>query len=85
MDSRCESFEDRVLQQRRLKVQWAYQVVGGKAKSRRVLRVLEFNGQKLADALTPEALGAMLGRYSKAEASRKGPTLFDFGGDDTDD
>ncbi|GHB19929.1 hypothetical protein GCM10007094_04850 [Pseudovibrio japonicus] len=35
-----------------LKVQWARQLINGKAKNRRVLRVLEFNGDKLAEPLT---------------------------------
>lgn len=62
----------------RLTVQWAYQIVGGKAKNRRVLRVLEFNGDKLADPLRPDAINAILGSYSTVEASRNGPSLLDF-------
>ncbi|ETD81890.1 hypothetical protein U716_10340 [Rhodobacter capsulatus B6] len=61
-----------------LKVQWAYEIVGGKPKNRRVLRVLEFNGTKLADPLTPDAIKAILGSYSTVEASRGGPSLLDF-------
>ncbi len=61
-----------------LKVQWAYQIVGGKPKNRRVLRVLEFNGTKLADPLTPDAKKAILGSYSTVEASRSGPSLLDW-------
>ena len=60
-------------------VQWAYQVAGGKAKNRRVLRVLEFNGTKLAEPLEPDAINAILGAYSNGEPSPGEPTL--FGGD----
>lgn len=60
-----------------LKVQWAYQIVDGRPKNRRVLRVLEINGDKLADPLGHEALSAVLGGYSAVEASRGQPSLFD--------
>ena len=60
-----------------LKVQWAYQVVDGRPKNRRVLRVLEFNGEKLADPLGHDAISAILGEYSAVEASRGQPSLFD--------
>lgn len=62
----------------RLKVQWAYQVINGRAKNRRVLRVLEFNGETLADPLLPDAINAILGSYSAADASREGPSLLDY-------
>ncbi len=62
----------------RLTVQWAYQLVRGKPKNRRVLRVLEFNGAKLADPLPDDAIAAILGAYKSAEASRGGATLFDI-------
>jgi hypothetical protein len=61
-----------------LKAQWAYQMVGGKAKNRRVLRVMEFNGDKLADPLPPDFINAILGSYTAADASRLGPSLLDF-------
>lgn len=61
-----------------LKVQWAYQLEGGKLKNHRVLRVLEFNGAKLADPLSPDAINAILGSYSAVEASRSGPSLLDW-------
>ncbi|MBL4917086.1 hypothetical protein [Szabonella alba] len=61
----------------RLRVQWAYQMVDGRPKNRRVLRVLEFNGDKLADPLDHDALSAILGDYSAVEASRGQPSLFD--------
>lgn len=59
-----------------LKVQWAYQLVGGKAKHRRVLRVLEFNGSKLAEPLTSDAINAILGTYSHGDPSKGEPSLF---------
>lgn len=64
-----------------LKVQWAYQIIGGKIKNRRVIRVLEFNGDKLAEPLPSDAVKAILGSYSTVEASRSGPSLLDFMGD----
>ncbi|WP_157785548.1 hypothetical protein [Sinorhizobium fredii] len=60
-----------------LKVQWAYRVVDGKAKQRRVLRVLEFNGAKLATPLPPDAINAILGGHSSAAGSRAEPSLFE--------
>lgn len=60
-----------------LKVQWAYQIVGNKPQKRRVLRVLEFNGDKLAEPLPPDAINSILGNYSNVDASRGSPTLFD--------
>lgn len=60
-----------------LKVQWAFQDIDGRPKNRRVLRVLEFNGDKLADPLPPTAVRAILGQYSNNDG-RIGPkTLFD--------
>jgi hypothetical protein len=61
-----------------LKVEWAYQLEDRRLKHHRVLRVLEFNGTKLAEPLTPDAIAAILGSYSKVEASRDGPSLLDF-------
>ena len=62
-----------------LRVQWAFQVVEGKPKQRRVLRVLEFNGDKLAEPLTPDAKSAILGSYTNLETAKGGPSLFDYG------
>lgn len=59
-----------------LKVQWAYKLDAGKPKDRRVLRVLELNGEKLAEPLTPDAISAILGDYSAVEAARGHPDLF---------
>lgn len=60
-----------------LKVQWAFQNTDGRPKNRRVLRVLEFNGDKMADPLPPAAVRAILGQYSDYEASNGPRTLFD--------
>ncbi|WP_152988072.1 hypothetical protein [Paracoccus sp. MKU1] len=60
-----------------LKVQWAFQNTDGRPKNRRVLRVLEFNGDKLADPLPPEAVRAILGQYSEYEANIEQRSLFD--------
>jgi len=60
-----------------LKVQWACQIVKGRAKNRRVVRVLEYNGNKLAEPLPPAALDAILGRHSAATGRREEPSLFD--------
>ena len=60
-----------------LKVQWAFQTTDGRPKNRRVLRVIEFNGDKLADPLAPDAVRAILGQYSEYEASIGPRTLFD--------
>jgi len=59
-----------------LKVQWAFQVVDGRPKTRRALRVLEFNGDKLAEPLTPDAIKALLGDFNTAETPRGQPSLF---------
>lgn len=60
-----------------LKVQWAYQLSDGRPKNRRVLRVLEFNGDKLAEPLASDAIKAILGGYSTLDAPRSEPSLFD--------
>lgn len=60
-----------------LKVQWACQIVDGRPKSRRVLRVIEFNGEALADPLTPDAISAILGDYSTQYTTSGQPSLFD--------
>ncbi len=60
-----------------LKVQWAFQNIDGRPKNRRVLRVLEFNGDKLADPLPPQSVRAILGNYSEFEASIGQSSLFD--------
>jgi hypothetical protein len=61
-----------------LKVQWAFQSVDGRSKNRRVLRVLEFNGDRLAYPLPPEAVRAILGQYSDYQANIEQWTFFDL-------
>lgn len=61
----------------KLKVQWAFQVIDERPKNRRVLRVLEFNGDKLAEPLTPDAIKAFLGDFTTADAPRGQTSLFD--------
>ncbi|WP_025661827.1 hypothetical protein [Rhizobium sp. IBUN] len=60
-----------------LKVQWACQIINGRAKNRRVIRVLEYNGNNLAEPLPPDALDAILGRHNAATGGREEPSLFD--------
>ncbi|MGR9428691.1 hypothetical protein [Rhizobium leguminosarum] len=60
-----------------LKVQWACQITDGRAKNRRVVRVLEYNGNTLADPLSDDALDAILGKHQAVTARREEPTLFD--------
>jgi hypothetical protein len=59
-----------------LRVQWAFQVVGGRVKNRRVLRVLEFNGEKLAEPLDDNALRAKLGDFSDVVSNKGQRSLF---------
>jgi hypothetical protein len=60
-----------------LKVHWACQYIEGKPKNRQVLRVLEFNGTKLAEPLTPDEIQKVLGSYSMSSNPRSEPSLFD--------
>lgn len=61
-----------------LEVQWAFKNVDGhpKRSNRRVLCVLKFNGDKLADPLPPAALRAIIGQFSEYRASSGPGTLF---------
>ena len=59
-----------------LRVQWAFQVVDGRPKNRRVLRVLEFNGEKLAEPLNSDAIRSRLGDFDKAERQSGQASLF---------
>lgn len=47
-----------------MKVQWAYRGRTSQPRDCRVLRVLEFNGEKLAEPLNDDALAAQLGEFS---------------------
>ena len=49
-----------------MKVQWAFQGSGRQAKNFRVLRVLEYNGDQLAEPYDAAALEGMLGLHQKA-------------------
>jgi hypothetical protein len=49
-----------------IKVQWAYNREGNQKRNFRVLRVLEYNDQKLAEPLDDNALRAVLGFYDVA-------------------
>ena len=61
-----------------IKVQWAFHEAGGRRKNFRVLRVIEYNGQHLADPLDDNALHACLGEYgTKRSNSTSQGTLFD--------
>lgn len=46
-----------------MRVQWAYRGQPSHPKECRVLRVLEFNGERLAEPLSDDALAAQLGRF----------------------
>lgn len=59
-----------------LKVQWAYQVLDGRPKNRRVLKVLEFNGKTLAQPLDPDEVRAILGDYTDRHSAINQPSLF---------
>lgn len=59
-----------------LKVQWAFQSVGLRKRNRRVLRVLEFNGESLASPLEPEAIRAILGDYADEKSEGRQGSLF---------
>ncbi|WP_105744359.1 hypothetical protein [Phyllobacterium phragmitis] len=62
-----------------LKVQWAFQIIEGRPKNRRVLRVLEFNGEKLAEPLTSDAIRTMIGQFMELGTPRDdGPSLFEW-------
>lgn len=60
-----------------LKVQWAFQIDGRRIKNRRVLRVLEYNGEKLADPLNDDVIRALLGQFSDAEMPPASGDLFE--------
>lgn len=60
-----------------LKVQWAYQVVDGRPKNRRVLRVLEFNGDWLTKPLEVVEIRSILGDYAQGDIPRRQRSLFD--------
>jgi hypothetical protein len=60
-----------------MRVQWVFQVIEGRTRNRRVLRVIEFNGDHIADALPPEAINAIIGDYNASDPMQGHPGLFD--------
>lgn len=60
-----------------LRVQWAYELVGGRPKNRIVLRVLEYNRSILANPLEDAALRARLGTFFDGPERTPGPDLFE--------
>ncbi len=55
---------------------WEYDGCSGRPRKRPVLRVLEFNGDKLADPLPPAAVRAIMGHYAEQETNTGPRTLF---------
>lgn len=53
-----------------MKVQWAFEGRGRQAKNFRVLRVLEYNGDTLADPLSADAIEAMIGPHSSVSGGQ---------------
>lgn len=51
-----------------MKVQWAFQGRGRQAKNFRVLRVLEYNGDQLAEPYDDAALAGILGAHDKLDS-----------------
>lgn len=67
-----------------MKVQWAYQVHGGRPKNRKVLRVLEFNGNIISEPLSDNDVQRIIGEeFSRADVQRL-PSLFDLFDDEND-
>lgn len=64
----------------KLKVQWAFQVIDGRPKNRRVMRVLEFNGEKLSEPLPLDAIKARVGDFMTVDSTRDQLSLFDGNG-----
>jgi hypothetical protein len=62
-----------------LKVQWAFKVVDGVPRDHQVIKVLNFNGNQLADPLNENAIEAILGRYIKVSEDLPEYDLFTTG------
>lgn len=60
-----------------MKVQWAFHEEHGRPKDAKVLIVLEFNDEHLADPLNENALNALLGRYEHKTSEDAQGKLFD--------
>lgn len=67
-----------------IKVQWAYLKEGVRVKDARVLRVLQFNDQHLADPLDDNALAALLGAYGVEPRTEPPNDLFNWDDGDSD-
>ncbi|MGY6571073.1 MAG: hypothetical protein ACXIVE_18940 [Salinarimonas sp.] len=61
----------------RLKVQWAVEYIDGKPRKRRVLRVIEFNGEKLSSPLSEAELLTVLGSWREVRKKSSQRSLFD--------
>jgi hypothetical protein len=59
-----------------IRVQWVFDISAPRPKDFRVLRVLEYNGIVLAEALDENALDAILGGYSKNDTDFRQFGLF---------
>lgn len=59
-----------------IKVQWAFHENKVRPKDARVLRVLEYNGERLAEPLDENALNALLGPYEFGGSDPNQPGLF---------
>jgi hypothetical protein len=60
----------------KLKVQWAYLKDSGRIKNRRVLRVLELNGNSLGAALDANSINAIVGEFSEKDDAQNDTGLF---------
>lgn len=60
----------------KLKVQWAYNNAAGKPKDRKVLRVLEYNDEKLGEPLSHESLISLVGPHGSGLNFDTQPNLF---------
>jgi hypothetical protein len=62
----------------KINVQWAYKEGPSGPKDGRVIRVLDYNETKLADALSGDALSALLGTFDNVHSENDGDDLFSF-------
>lgn len=60
-----------------LKVQWAFHIYGSRMRELRVLRVLEYNDNYIADPLEGDTLDTLLGPYDENSTDGSLPDLFD--------
>jgi hypothetical protein len=62
----------------KIHVQWAYRDGPAGLKDGRVIRLLEYNDTELADALSGDALAALLGTFDNVQTGNDGDDLFSF-------